>query len=171
MISIEASVKARASCAEPDVEDEDPKALEELLGAGAREQACFAEGAHESLLPSFLGSAPAAKSKLRNVDDSWANHAEFQARCFEAAASFWSAKAKEEEAAASGEGYGLLVAYLDLADRHCVGALRVLQLGTTRSRLTQYELILNGQNIIFWKFLIRKMPTPGASKCHKQIGF
>ncbi|KAH8057421.1 hypothetical protein JL720_14144 [Aureococcus anophagefferens] len=117
--------KARASCAEPDVEDEDPKALEELLGTNAREQACFAEGAHESLLPSFLGSAPAAKSKLRDVDDSWANHAEFQARCFEAAASFWSAKAKEEEAAASGEGYGLLVAYLDLADRHCVGALRV----------------------------------------------
>ena len=117
--------KARASCAEPDVEDEDPKALEELLGTNAKEQACFAEGAHASLLPSFLGSAPAAKSKLRNVDDSWANHAEFQARCFEAAASFWSAKAKEEEAAASGEGYGLLVAYLDLADRHCVGALRV----------------------------------------------
>ena len=55
----------------------------------------------------------------------WPCHAEFQARCFEAASSFWAARSKAKDAEDHGEGYGLQVAYLNRCERECVAALKV----------------------------------------------
>lgn len=72
--------------------------------------------------PDFVDAAATKKVEL---DGSWAVHCEFQARSFEAAASFWSARQKAEEAQESGSGYGMELAYYAVCASQCAAACHV----------------------------------------------
>ena len=104
--------RARAVCSYvPEAENE--AKLAELLG----EEKCEDT---DQLPPSYD-----TRKGVAGLDASWPCHAEFQARCFEAASSYWAAKSKAKDAEDHGEGYGLQVAYLDRCERECVAALKV----------------------------------------------
>mmetsp|Transcript_10666 Transcript_10666/g.31668 ORF Transcript_10666/g.31668 Transcript_10666/m.31668 type:complete len:1277 (-) Transcript_10666:25-3855(-) len=104
--------RARAVCSYvPEAENE--AKLNELLG----EEKCEDT---DQLPPSYD-----TRKGVAGLDASWPCHAEFQARCFEAASSYWAAKSKAKDAEDHGEGYGLQVAYLDRCERECVAALKV----------------------------------------------
>lgn len=72
--------------------------------------------------PDFVDAAATKKVEL---DGSWAVHCEFQARSFEAAASFWSAQQKAEEAQESGSGYGMELAHYAVCASQCAAACHV----------------------------------------------
>ena len=93
--------RARAACAAP-ADATDPKKLAELL-LGDDDAAGDAAPDADATDP----PAPDSRGKgLEGIDDSWAHHVEFQARCFEAAAAYWAAKGKADDAERTGEGYG-----------------------------------------------------------------
>ena len=50
------------------------------------------------------------------VDESWGVHAEFQNRCFNAAAEYWMSQSEKEAAQSKGAGYGIEIARLNKAE-------------------------------------------------------
>jgi programmed cell death 6-interacting protein len=50
------------------------------------------------------------------VDESWGVHAEFQHRCFNAAAEYWMSQSEKEAAQSKGAGYGIEIARLNKAE-------------------------------------------------------